>query len=115
MSDDYMFGRLLFTAIRGVVLICRRVKDDNQQLPCDGRMAGRQKAVAEQICVAHGSCELLFSKPLSPIDCQCILKFLYVMNDTALRDDVAEWLRRWIANPLLIERVSSNLTVVAFW
>jgi hypothetical protein len=25
---------------------------------------------------------------------------------------VAEWLRRWIANPLLYERVSSNLTVV---
>ena len=29
-------------------------------------------------------------------------------------DDVAEWLRRWIANPLLYERVSSNLTVVEF-
>jgi hypothetical protein len=27
---------------------------------------------------------------------------------------VAEWLRRWIANPLLFERVSSNLTVVVF-
>jgi hypothetical protein len=27
-------------------------------------------------------------------------------------DNVAEWLRRWIANPLLYERVSSNLTVV---
>jgi hypothetical protein len=29
-------------------------------------------------------------------------------------DSVAEWLRRWIANPLLFERVSSNLTTVAF-
>jgi hypothetical protein len=29
-------------------------------------------------------------------------------------DNVAEWLRRWIANPLLFERVSSNLTVVGF-
>ena len=28
------------------------------------------------------------------------------------RDDVAEWLRRWIANPLGFARVSSNLTVV---
>ena len=27
-------------------------------------------------------------------------------------DTVAEWLRRWIANPLLFERVSSNLTTV---
>ena len=27
-------------------------------------------------------------------------------------DTVAEWLRRWIANPLLFERVSSNLTGV---
>ena len=25
---------------------------------------------------------------------------------------MAEWLRRWIANPLLFERVSSNLTSV---
>ena len=29
-------------------------------------------------------------------------------------DNVAEWLRRWIANPLLFERVSSNLTTVVF-
>ena len=29
-------------------------------------------------------------------------------------DSVAEWLRRWIANPLLFERVSSNLTTVVF-
>ena len=30
-------------------------------------------------------------------------------------DSVAEWLRRWIANPLLFERASSNLaTVVIF-
>ena len=28
-------------------------------------------------------------------------------------DSVAEWLRRWIANPLLIERASSNLATVA--
>jgi hypothetical protein len=27
-------------------------------------------------------------------------------------DNVAEWLRRWIANPLLYERESSNLSVV---
>ena len=25
---------------------------------------------------------------------------------------MSEWLRRWTANPLLYERVSSNLTVV---
>lgn len=31
-----------------------------------------------------------------------------------MRDSVAEWLRRWIANPLLFERASSNLAVVAF-
>ena len=28
-------------------------------------------------------------------------------------DTVAEWLRRWIANPLLFERESSNLSGVA--
>ena len=27
-------------------------------------------------------------------------------------DNVSEWLRRWIANPLLFERASSNLAVV---
>ena len=30
----------------------------------------------------------------------------------AKQDNVAEWLRRWIANPLLFERASSNLAVV---
>ena len=35
-------------------------------------------------------------------------KFLRVKDS----DTVAEWLRRWIANPLLFERVSSNLTGV---
>ena len=30
-------------------------------------------------------------------------------------DNVAEWLRRWIANPLLFERESSNLSVVVFF
>ena len=30
-------------------------------------------------------------------------------------DIVAEWLRRWIANPLLIERESSNLSDVKFF
>jgi hypothetical protein len=30
-------------------------------------------------------------------------------------DNVAEWLRRWIANPLFSERVSSNLTIVAIF
>jgi hypothetical protein len=29
-------------------------------------------------------------------------------------DIVAEWLRRWIANPLLFERESSNLSDVVF-
>ena len=29
-------------------------------------------------------------------------------------DIVAEWLRRWIANPLFIERESSNLSDVEF-
>ena len=29
-------------------------------------------------------------------------------------DNVAEWLRRWIANPLDFVRVSSNLTIVDF-
>ena len=29
-------------------------------------------------------------------------------------DSVAEWLRRWIANPLLSERASSNLATVEF-
>ena len=28
------------------------------------------------------------------------------------KDSVAEWLRRWIANPLLFERESSNLSAV---
>ena len=30
-------------------------------------------------------------------------------------DTVAEWLRRWIANPLLFERESSNLSGVAIF
>ena len=30
-------------------------------------------------------------------------------------DNVAEWLRRWIANPLFFERESSNLSVVEFF
>ncbi len=30
----------------------------------------------------------------------------------ATSSSVDEWLRQWIANPLLIERVSSNLTAV---
>ena len=30
-------------------------------------------------------------------------------------DSVAEWLRRWIANPLLFERESSNLSDVEFF
>ena len=30
------------------------------------------------------------------------------------KDIVAEWLRRWIANPLFFERVSSNLTDVEY-
>ena len=30
----------------------------------------------------------------------------------AMQDSVAKWLRRWIANPLLFERVNSNLTTV---
>jgi len=29
-----------------------------------------------------------------------------------MQDIVAEWLRRWIANPLLFERASSNLADV---
>ena len=29
-----------------------------------------------------------------------------------IKDSVAEWLRRWIANPLLFERASSNLATV---
>ncbi len=33
-------------------------------------------------------------------------------NSRERKDTVAEWLRRWIANPLLFERVSSNLTRV---
>ena len=32
-----------------------------------------------------------------------------------LTDSVAEWLRRWIANPLLFERKSSNLFTVDFF
>ena len=33
-------------------------------------------------------------------------------NPRAGWDSVAEWLRRWIANPLLFERASSNLATV---
>ena len=43
--------------------------------------------------------------PLYDID----IREIYRVKDS---DTVAEWLRRWIANPLLFERVSSNLTGV---
>ena len=33
-------------------------------------------------------------------------------NPRAGSDSVAEWLRRWIANPLLFERENSNLSAV---
>ena len=36
-------------------------------------------------------------------------------NRTRKQDTVAEWLRRWIANPLLFERESSNLSGVDFY
>jgi hypothetical protein len=36
-------------------------------------------------------------------------------NPRAGCDTVAEWLRRWIANPLLFERESSNLSGVAIF
>ena len=36
-------------------------------------------------------------------------------NRRAGCDTVAEWLRRWIANPLLFERESSNLSGVAIF
>ena len=35
-----------------------------------------------------------------------------VFKTAGVRDSVAEWLRRWIANPLLSERVGSNPTTV---
>ena len=38
-----------------------------------------------------------------------LLKLRHIDEDT-----VAEWLRRWIANPLLFERESSNLSSVDF-
>ena len=37
---------------------------------------------------------------------------MFVRSVMGNQDNVAEWLRRWIANPLLFERVSSNLTGV---
>ena len=40
------------------------------------------------------------------------MKVIFGCENSFHHDNVAEWLRRWIANPLLIERVSSNLTVV---
>ena len=39
-------------------------------------------------------------------------KKMIVSSHVLNKDIVAEWLRRWIANPLFIERVSSNLTDV---
>ena len=42
-----------------------------------------------------------------------ILKFLKLRPNH--EDTVAEWLRRWIANPLLFERESSNLSSVEFF
>ncbi len=44
---------------------------------------------------------------ISSFHCKCFLPWYQ-------QDDVAEWLRRWIANPLGFARVSSNLTVVEF-
>jgi hypothetical protein len=39
----------------------------------------------------------------------CIIIMLFIGSNC---DIVAEWLRRWIANPLLFERASSNLADV---
>ena len=37
------------------------------------------------------------------------------MNHLNKRDEVAEWLRRWTANPLGSARVGSNPILVACW
>ncbi len=39
--------------------------------------------------------------------------FETIDNKVMMSDAMAEWLRRWTANPLGISRVSSNLTGVA--
>ena len=39
----------------------------------------------------------------------------YIITLTWSYDTVAEWLRRWIANPLLFERTSWNLALVMIW
>ena len=41
-----------------------------------------------------------------------ILPYLHLYICPSVDDIVAEWLRRWIANPLLFERVGSNPTIV---
>jgi hypothetical protein len=43
------------------------------------------------------------------------LFFILLLYLIMYEDNVAEWLRRWIANPLLFERESSNLSVVVFF
>jgi hypothetical protein len=43
------------------------------------------------------------------------LFFIDLLHLIMYEDNVAEWLRRWIANPLLFERESSNLSVVVFF
>ena len=44
------------------------------------------------------------------LNCLYILKYKQVVRCNT--DILAEWLRRWIANPLLFERESSNLSDV---
>ena len=41
--------------------------------------------------------------------------FYSVYRHVVFKDEVAEWLRRWTANPLCSARVGSNPTLVAFF
>ena len=65
-------------------------------------------------CFSNASIFAIFNRPYGAVATHltCNEK-IRGSNPRAGCDTVAEWLRRWIANPLLFERESSNLSGVA--
>ena len=60
-------------------------------------------------CCLKYSLTLLIAQKLPMNNLRCVCDIVKT------RDEVAEWLRRWTANPLCSARVGSNPTLVVLW
>ena len=60
-------------------------------------------------CCLRYSLTLLIAQKLPMNNLRCVCDIVKT------RDEVAEWLRRWTANPLCSARVGSNPTLVVLW